>query len=50
MLPGARRRRIPLHFMGDHPEAYRPMRQATNRRCISQREDVVGLMVLRPTP
>lgn len=43
MLPGARRRRIPLHFMGDHPEAYRPMRQATNRRCISQRE--AGLTV-----
>jgi hypothetical protein len=29
--------------MGDHPEAYRPMRQAANRRCISQRE--AGLMV-----
>jgi len=42
-LPGARRRRIPLRFMGDHPEAYRPMRQAANRRCISQRE--AGLMV-----
>lgn len=42
-LPGARRRRIPLRFMGDHPEAYRPMRQAANRRCISQRE--AGLTV-----
>ena len=42
-LPGARRRRIPLRFMGDHPEAYRPMRQAANRRCITQRE--AGLMV-----
>jgi hypothetical protein len=42
-LPGARRRRIPLRFMGDHPEAYRPMRQAANRRCITQRE--AGLTV-----
>ena len=42
-LPGARRRRIPLRFMGDHPQAYRPMRQSANRRCISQRER--GLVV-----
>ena len=37
-LPGARSRRIPLRFMGDHPEAYRPMQQATNRRCITTLE------------
>lgn len=37
-LPGARSRRIPLRFMADHPEAYRPMRQAANRRCITQKE------------
>jgi hypothetical protein len=42
-LPGARRRRIPLRFMGDHPEAYRPMRQAANRRCITELE--TGLTV-----
>ena len=27
-LPGARSRRLPLRFMGDHPDSYRPMKQA----------------------
>lgn len=42
-LPGARSRRIPLRFMSAHPQAYKPMQQATNRRCISQLE--AGLTV-----
>jgi hypothetical protein len=42
-LPGARSRRIPLRFMGDYAEAFRPMQQATNRRCITTLEQ--GLRV-----
>ncbi|MFM7642229.1 MAG: N-acetylmuramoyl-L-alanine amidase-like domain-containing protein [Cyanobium sp.] len=42
-LPGARSRRIPLRFMSTHPQAYKPMRQDANRRCIAQLE--AGLVV-----
>lgn len=37
-LPGARSRRVRLHFMGDHSTAYKPMQVAANRRCITQLE------------
>jgi hypothetical protein len=37
-LPGARSRRIPLRFMSAHPQAYKPMQQASNRQCIASLE------------
>lgn len=44
-LPGARSRRLQLRFMSTHPQAYKPMGQPANRRCISQLE--AGLTVVQ---